>query len=420
MCDLQYIKEREGKAKKEVALDMGVLLLTQVIRMTPPVNLHNMEAQFLNVMIDIAENENWYALDVDGRHLGGKLMKLLASASYTNLDACIMFVKFTRGLTGLHWQWQFSCILLLGALVCGSSSPNIRRLAMEEGLIKFLEWGHDSVNLAEPGNKEGKEDTSWIVRSAAVVALSEVYQQFKTNNHGLLAREVMQRLYESEQHSTVKSLLSQSKAKTPKETFVSRVSFLFRHTSIAFAETYAEIENEYHYMKSYMKHAEGNSSRFKARRAIQNQNKQRVKSTVNTSHSRRETPDPNELSTRVSAQPPQFSNLESFSFSDSDYHSNYKKLGFEHDSYFNLELGIKNAAQGKLPPLAPSFVSTSAGITKAPKKPAGLGSHTRRKLFDNHGNGIRDESPGWSEAMENRKPAAGSIAIKLPIAPPLE
>ncbi|KAJ3369784.1 hypothetical protein HDU91_006908 [Kappamyces sp. JEL0680] len=387
--DLQASEIREGKPKKEVALDAGVLLLSQVVRMSPPPNLCNLDGRFIEIMKDISEIKNW--------HLGGKLIKLLATAAYSNLDACTMFIKFIAGLEEMHWQWQFQAILLLGAIVCGSPYPNIRKTALEHGLVRFL-------------NHEGREghekdaDVSWITRSAAISSLSEIYQLFRTNVFGLLAREVMQQRKETEQHPMVRDLLETSKAKTPQEGYVSRISFLFQHTSIAFAETYAALESEYQYMKNYIKATEKNEKRHQLKsKSSGYKGPSRTKQpTLPTS--KRSGADPHDMSTRQ-IHPP-FQNLENLVLTVDDYHNNYKRLGFAHDSY--TQLPVETA---QLPPLAPSFVSTTAGIITPGQSPAAVGSHARRKLFNAN---IASEQPSSSPSTPSK--AVKMAPVRLPVA----
>lgn len=368
MEDFANFHVREGKSKKELALDSGVSLLSQIIRMCPPKKLSNMEPQFISIMNDIHQSKNWYftKFRLPFRHLGKKLILILGTAAGINMDACLMYIKFLQGLQGLHWEWRFRGVLCLGAIVCGSASPNIRRLAMEEGLIPSLCLNNDM-------------NDSWLVRAAAVVALCDIYQQFKANVHGLLAREVMENRLKDEKHPQVIELLQRQKAKVPLEVFIKRVSFLFKYTSTTFAEAYFEMESEYHYMRKFIQKAEKNEIKYQEliSKKLARPYKSLKPPTIPTIQ-KRGSNDVTNISTR--AAPPQFTNLRTVVLDTNDYHQNYKKLVFDHDSYDDVII----APDRVLPPLhSPSFLATTTGYGHhSDHGPLGaVGTGNRRKLY---------------------------------------
>ncbi|KAI8928069.1 hypothetical protein BC831DRAFT_450288 [Entophlyctis helioformis] len=291
--------------KEEVmAFPVGVSLLSQIVRMMPPDDLMSMYEPFHGIMADLNEKSQW--------HLGRKFLRILASAAMINQEACLMFVKLVRGLDSFNWQWQFLGILCLGAIACASQSSSIRRLALEDGLLYFIDLGNDDVQSnvqpADPATKatpprppvaptaatamtiledyEGvhpgappptaahagddddvkpappTESHAWKMRAAAIVSLTEVYQQYRSQPHGLLAREVMSNQRTThESHPIVCDLLNNPSAIAPQDKNLRRTSFLFKYCCVSLAELYADSQSDYMYLRKYVRTAEKNDTR---------------------------------------------------------------------------------------------------------------------------------------------------------------
>lgn len=308
-----------------------------------------------------------------------------------------MFISFTKLLKTQHWQWHFLAILCIGAVACGSSSPHIRRAALEEGLVPSLEF------------EEGGD--CWLIRAGAVVALCEVYQQFKSEPAGLLSRQVMDDRLKRETHAEVIALLKQPKAKTPQEIFTKRISFLFKNTSMEFAETYVEIQSEYQYLRNYVQATEKNESRRKQMQCNRLPNSVQAFKARNSNGATY----PLVMSTRNKA--PLFQNLEHTLLTTEDYHQNYNL----DEDYFNTFLAehaktvlLSDHSKNEKTVLPPLFGPStfSLGVRSVAPTPLPLGTAARRKIF--HTNRPRVNSPDELPMMKSSR-----VTIRIPSAIPI-
>lgn len=374
---------------------------------------------------------------VISRNSGKKLLTLLGTAASLNTHIINLFIELLNNLEGLYWQWRFLGVGILGSIVLSAPSPIIRKVAMEQGLIPSLYFTNDKdVNQKEGRDQDSNElksedfqdDDSWLVRASAVIALTEIYQQIKSNVHGLLAREVMQDRRQRENHPRVLKLLDLPKAKTPQIVYVPRLSTLFKHTSIAFAEVYVTLESEYKYMRGFLEKAE------KTERALQQKLQQKVSNAATRIKlkTKNTVPKLNHLisvdSSKVAA-PPQFLNIQQLHLSDfasSEYHTNYKRPPFNHDSYESLLPQLASSSPLKIPATtgeqnvtltSPSYLSTTPGIQVPPHSSLTVGTANRRKLF----NPQKKDDELDSRQMKMKKkyyddemPDKGRFLVKIP------
>ncbi|KAJ3255381.1 6-phosphogluconolactonase [Boothiomyces macroporosus] len=403
--DLQSLIILQGKSRKEMALDVGVSVLSKVIKMNPATENKDMKGQFANILQGLADVKQW--------HLGRKLLKLIATSACIDFETCKTFNYLATEISKYSWKWQFYAILCMGTVACSSDFPANRKIVLEEGIVPFLNFGDSKQESMHPANldKVVQEELDWLVRAAAVIALSEVYQQYRTQPHGLLAREHMANRLKIEKHPVVIQLLSSPKAKTPQNNFMKRIQFLFKYTSTSFAEIYAEIQSDYQYMRKYIQTAEKDekrqrNKRAKAKRSLKNNlqpnplpikevykdNLKANEKPAETKHIAGATPDPAKLSTRTKKI--NFANLSHIDFtSDRDYHQNYKNVVVEpkpkSDSPTNIdkqqeftELFEVFEKKQVLPPLTTSL------LTKHHTSPVKIGNAhdygtaNRRKMFN--------------------------------------
>ncbi|KAJ3275459.1 hypothetical protein HDV01_000286 [Terramyces sp. JEL0728] len=364
--DLQSLIVLQGKSRKEMALDVGVSVLSQVIRMNSPGPNIKMQHQFSNILQGLADVNQW--------HLGRKLLRLIATS------ACIDVETYILANQGLDW----------------------------------------------------------LIRSAAVMVLSEVYQQYRTQPHGLLARENINTRLKSEKHSIVLQLLNSPKAKTPQTNFMKRIQFLFKYTSTSFAEIYAEIQSDYQYMRKYIQTAEKDekrqrNKRARAKRGLRNtlllNSKPLIEAYKNTEapFSKKDavdskylagpTPEPAKLSTRTKNI--NFVNLSNIQLATGgDYHKNYKSVVLEPrvpnenssagDKQEFLELFDMPDKRVPLPPLTTSLLTKHHTSPVKISNTHEYGTANRRKMFN-------AEKPAVADPKEELK--AHKATIKMPQVP---
>ncbi|KAJ2999296.1 hypothetical protein HDV02_003229 [Globomyces sp. JEL0801] len=429
--DLQNVAFRQGKSKKEVALDVGVSILTKVMRMAPSEEFKDIQGQLLHIMEGLRNSQEWL--------LGKKLIKLMGTAAALDMIACIEFVHLTKMLSHLHWQWHYTSILCLGTVTCSSSSVSIRKYVLENGLIPALNYGDADTNESEPldaDDENDSNDNSWMVRAAAVVALIEVYQQYRIGTYGLIAREVMIDRASKETHPTVKMLLNTPRAKSPHSTFVKRISFLFKYTSIAFAEVYAEIQSDYQYMRKFIQTAEKDERRQKHQKSrkkkapkqvpntqntqfiqsqtIEKRNKKGSKKSMYATLPLKHTPEPEYLSTRNREPTGDFKNILNVPFSTEPYHHNYQHVQLDPDDDVQNVLTTYEEDEERrqlLPRLTKSSLRDCHATYIIPGNIKDLGTADRRKMFNPMTSFVREEY----KAPEKAKPATKTV--KMPKVP---
>lgn len=324
-----------------------------------------------------------------------------------------MFIAFAETLSDFHWQWHYLAVLCMGTVACGSQFPNVRRMALEQGLIPMMSYG----DIPKPNDDSSCD---WMIRAACTVVLKEIYQQFRSMPSGLLAREVMANRKLTEEHPTVLNLLNDPKAKVPQAAFTRRSSFLFKYIAISCAEIHSEIQNDYHYMRKFIQTAEQDKKKKMTTRT-----RTKTKKTLGAHIGKKDeintktqdfklvqTPEPDVLSTRHDRKG-EFKNLEKVSFSNQPYHYNYRKVPYLPDETEELYSTFKPkdpVHKSSLPLIQPSFItSTSAGAGFQSMHLQEVGTMNRRKLF-NAENAI-PENPIKEHRSEHK------IPIKMPIVP---
>ncbi len=271
-----------------------------------------------------------------------------------------MFVKLSKQLKTLHWEWHFLSILSFGAIVCSSAYANIRKLVMEEGLLVSL--------------SESDHENSWKERCASVVSLSEIYQQFKSEPHGLVARKAIEGRARLEKNEIVLGMLKNPKAKSPQQIFTKRMSFLFKHTSVEFAESYVALQSDYQYMKNYIQNVEKSEAKFHQRMKNRIGKGSRI---MRSHHSKEYTVDPKHLSTR-NKQPPKFENLKDIKLPSHDYHYQYKNVELDPEIQRLLLPDLHDDMSVTLPQLKPSIFNHKLQMAQ---DNLSLNNPNRRKLF---------------------------------------
>ena len=277
-------------------------------------------------------------------------------------EAILSFIQFSKQLGRYHHEWQFHAILQLGAIACASEKSSIRQIALEQGIQFFMVYE----------NEQDKQ--AWTFRTAALMGLIEVYQQFRSTPQGLLAREILAKRKLVEKHPYNLALLHSPDANIPQKHYIKQISFLPKYCCIALAEQYADTENDFSYLEKYIKSSEHLMSKVQSKsKMIESTWKQRP-----------------------------YAHLENFPLSTKPYHSNYKAVTIETEP-LEIEPRLSHDSQQKLL-LAPGediiaamqdffkedqasqfpLLKTSkfGNCEKLPVLPRDKGTATRRKLFN--------------------------------------
>ena len=174
--------------------------------------------------------------------MGRKFIKSLATAAMLDPNACQLFIHLMDQLESQYWPWYHIGILCLGVGVLSAANSSVRKMALCQGLLKYIDKD------TRPGTEN---DQSWKIRSASVMALAEVYQQNKADTLGLLAYEAIRERKKAEQHPEVISKMNYSSScsgNSPR-----RLSFLFKYICIALAENYSESQSRYVFLRKYLR-----------------------------------------------------------------------------------------------------------------------------------------------------------------------
>ena len=169
-----------------------------------------------------------------------------------HVDACKLFLAVIQTLGDLNWQWLYHSVLLLGSIVLTAESSQIRKIALEEGLLIHISFG-DHVKSEEI------KAYAWTCRAACSVSLNHVYAQRKSTALGLLAQAAINARLQQETHPIVQRLL---KSRIPE---VNRLSAVFKYIGRSLAEDYTDTQNQLSDMRKYLQTA-GKESTNKTKR----------------------------------------------------------------------------------------------------------------------------------------------------------
>ncbi|KAJ3026937.1 UNVERIFIED_CONTAM: hypothetical protein HDU68_004784 [Siphonaria sp. JEL0065] len=226
---IHWLMTAKLESEELMATPVALSLLSQITRMSSNIEISEMLEPFSGILNDLKEKQEW--------HLGCKFIKLLAAGTTMNEQACQLFLALVKQLDPECWQWIFSAIMCLGTTVLTTDSSSIRKLALEQGLLVFIEM-------------DGGTDDYWRVRAAAAICLGEVYYHNKSESVGLLAHEAIRERREVEKNPHVLELLTIA---TSFSHHPRRVSFLFKYVCLSLAETYAESQSRYSFLRKFLK-----------------------------------------------------------------------------------------------------------------------------------------------------------------------
>jgi hypothetical protein len=339
------------------------------------------------------------------------------------MEGCAMFVKLTNKLCLLDAGWHYHAIMGIGMVAIGSQFPNIRRLALEKGLIPSADFGEGIGTEIE---------NSWMVRAASISALAEVYQYYRETPQGLLAREVIQARKLKESHPTIVTILQSSKCNICQTKIHRRIGFLQKYTSLSLADLYTDIQSNYHYMRKVID--QSNDSEKKKKVLLARMRKKRIEAIelqtklqlnakgIFVNEDKQETkrdqrrevysPEPTEFSTRNRGV--EFSNLDNLILSKQPYHQETRRIQLpaqEEDYLYTKLLEETVLPLPELPHLGPSFIAAKS-VSKYPSSfsQQDVGTANRRKMFHPPPN-------------DQKKPTNGEMktvnAIRMPMVPPI-
>ncbi|KAJ3240765.1 hypothetical protein HDU78_002117 [Chytriomyces hyalinus] len=251
---IHWLMTAKVESEELMATPVALSLLSQVIRMTPGLQIREMLEPFIGILNDLKEKQEW--------HLGCKFIRLLAAGTALNEECCEMFIELIAKLDADCWMWIYLSILCLGVTALTTESSTIRKLALEHGILRFIEQtsptSHDTnsgdpshapkENAAESNNHADVHDP-WRVRAAAATCLSALYQHNRSSAIGLLAHEALRERREVETNSHVRMLLTPSNSTHHPR----RVSFLFKYICFSLAETHAELQSRYSFLKKFIR-----------------------------------------------------------------------------------------------------------------------------------------------------------------------
>ncbi|KAJ3192036.1 hypothetical protein HK101_007141 [Irineochytrium annulatum] len=247
---IKWLISTKVEAEELMASPVALSLLSQITRMMAPPDLVEMKEPFFGILADLMEKQEW--------HLGRKFIKLLAVSATLHIDACHLFLSLLKRLDRpKSWQWLYLGLLCLGVTVLSSSQSQIRKLAMEEGLLIFIN--------AENPNPDDSDDHLWRIRAGVAEALLEIQRQRKSDVVSLLAHEAIRERKLIEKHPLVLQALSglpfetiarngvPSKSSTSHARQTRKLSFLYKYICAAMAETYGESQSRYMYLRKYLR-----------------------------------------------------------------------------------------------------------------------------------------------------------------------
>ncbi|KAJ3327362.1 hypothetical protein HDU76_011935 [Blyttiomyces sp. JEL0837] len=222
---LECLSSSRLDSEESMASPVALSLLSQITRTMPPSDIKDMIEPFSGILNDLKEKGEW--------HLGRKFIKHLATAATLNADACVT--------------------------VLSSPSSHIRKLALERGLLDFIDM---KVNMLED------IDLDWKVRAATAVVLREIYHHASHDPLGVLCYEALRERRAVEVHPKVIEQLSAPLLTSE----APRVTFMFKYICVSLAENYSESQSRYVFLRKYLKTTDRSGNQNPVRKRKQNAN----------------------------------------------------------------------------------------------------------------------------------------------------
>lgn len=160
-----------------------------------------------------------------------------------HIDACKLFLGIVRHLRSLHWQWMYQALLLLGSIVLTAECSQIRKIALEDGILMYISFGQTSDQISS------FHKYTWTSRAACAITLNHIFTQRRSSSLGLLAQSVVNSRKEQESHQVVLQMLKRGLSD------MNRLSVLFKYTGRALAEDYSESLDRLADLKKYLQHS---------------------------------------------------------------------------------------------------------------------------------------------------------------------
>lgn len=163
-----------------------------------------------------------------------------------HIEACRLLISVIPVLGELRWQWMHHAIMHLGAVALMAESSQIKKVALEDGLLVFVSYDDNAARQSVQEDVDS-QSLSWTARAASAVCLNALLSYRKSSPMALLAHAAISSRKAIESHPIVSRNLSLSAPP------FFRLSVLFKYTGRSLSENYIDSQNQLSAMRSYVK-----------------------------------------------------------------------------------------------------------------------------------------------------------------------
>ncbi|KAJ1531225.1 hypothetical protein HK096_007537 [Nowakowskiella sp. JEL0078] len=220
---ISFLTSPRLESEESMASQIAVSLVSQVMRQVPIGDISKLTTAFCEIIEDLAFKKQY--------HLGSRFLKLVATSAIFQIDAAQIFQTVQSKVVDLvskypdTWRWAFHSFIMSSVIaLCGDTS-GIRKTVLEKCLLKYSE-----SNIFSHLDKR----TPGILRFAVKISLLHVTKSCEDSVTKLLADEALRSMGEF----------------VVEQVWISK---LFKETSILLAESYAESENRYVFLRKYLR-----------------------------------------------------------------------------------------------------------------------------------------------------------------------
>ena len=210
---------------------------------------------FFDILVDLASKNELL--------LAKKVIRHIGTAACKNKEACKLLLSLILRISQLNWELIYQGINCLGIICSSGDTSDIKRMALEKGLIPLA-----SVTLVS--------EFSWKVRVCALSCLIECYPIYReTSNHGaVIIDTITHQLSNEKDHRVIDNVSFNLQKNESRNNFSGKIRtlmYIFKHASLELAEFQIESTNTFKQLKNTVDSNQKHER--KAKRIIQERSK---------------------------------------------------------------------------------------------------------------------------------------------------
>ena len=266
-------KEESSPGNVHVNVDRIALnFLTQSVRMKSPKDLSSHLGAFQFILEELIECDRFcipFNLRDDNliyiyiRYLGQRIIKYLSTAAASQPDVCELYIELLEQTAGLNWHWHFLMVLTCGVIVIKSSSSVIRKMAMQDGVLKYLKSNDPRIRLA------------------SFMCLVDIFYALRNHPLGHICLKIVDTLKENETDHNIQRFLSKNRL-SPDLTHNKGILSGYFKLSLTLAEVNMEADDRLNFLIKYLEVTDRNV-KPPSKKALAHERKRSTAPTTRTS-----------------------------------------------------------------------------------------------------------------------------------------